>query len=72
MNTQTIEVKSKTEIGTITFNSLTSTVTVNVTHYDYNKSVIMSYDTLLKIAIAIVENHKKPITIADLKKSGKI
>lgn len=60
--TETVSVKW-TELGNVTF---------NVIENDYDKSVILSYDTLLKLAIAIVENHNKPTTIAELDKYGLI
>jgi hypothetical protein len=72
MNTQEIKVKNKREIGTITLNSLSQTVTVNVTNYDYDRTIIMCYDTLLQLAIEIVANHNKTTTIAELEQSGKI
>jgi hypothetical protein len=72
MNTQEIKVKNKREIGTITLNSLSQTVTVNVTNYDYDRTIIMCYDTLLQLAIEIVANHNKPTTIAELEQSGEI
>jgi hypothetical protein len=72
MNTQEIKVKNKREIGTVTLNRLSSTVTINVTNYDYDRTIVMCYDTLLQLAIEVVENHNKATTIAELEQSGKI
>ena len=67
----TIQVISKTETASVKWTEL-GNVTFNVIENDYNQSVIMSYDTLLKVAIAIVENHNKPTTIGELEKQGLI
>jgi hypothetical protein len=67
----TITVIAQTETVSVKWTEL-GNVTLNVIENDYDKSVILSYDTLLKLAIAIVENHNKPITIAELDKQGLI
>jgi hypothetical protein len=74
MNTKEITVNGKSETLTIDCTEL-GTVTLNVKcheHTTYDRTVIMSYDTLLQLAIQIVENHNKPTTIAELEKSGEI
>ena len=67
----TITVIAQTETVSVKWTEL-GNVTLNVIENDYDKSVILSYDTLLKLAIAIVENQNKPITIAELDKQGLI